>query len=281
MKIVQLKNCTPTQMTGFIIISNDGSVIAVDGGNRTDTDGFLDTLEEFTGSRSTTIDCWFMTHPHDDHFGVFQELTERAKQGIAVPDCKMFCYTHQPDEFGKDELIFEQQLIAYNAVLKENRYPKREMKEKEILNFGDLSVEVLRTWDPEIKANAFNNWSMVLRFTEKRGLKKDFVMIFLGDLGVEGGFQLIEKCPEGIKADAVQMAHHGQNGVSREVYEAISPRIAFFATPDWLWYNTIDPSKPGEGPFKTLEVRSWMEDLKTLPLRACEKNVILDTAWID
>lgn len=268
-------------MTGFFVITDDAKVIAIDGGNRIDTEGFLATLEELTGSRYSNIDCWFMTHPHDDHFGVFQELTERAEKGERIPSCSMYCYTPQPDEFGKDEQIFENQIIEYNKALSKNNYPKHVFKEKEVFEFGNLTVEVLRLWDPTIKANAFNNSSAVLRFTENRGLKKDFVFIVLGDLGVEGGLQLIEKCPEGIRADAVQMSHHGQNGVSKEVYEAISPRIAFYATPDWLWYNTIDPNNPGKGPFKTLEVRAWMDDLKTVPLRACEKNVVLDTAWID
>ena len=281
MKIIQLRNFTMTQMTGFLVLTNDGRLIVVDGGNRADTDGFLEALEEYTGSKYTNIDCWFMTHPHDDHFGVFQELTLRAGAGVQTPSCSLFCYTEQPDVFGKDEQIFENQIIDFNKAVALNGYPKHCFKEKEVFEFGDLTVEVLRTWDPLIKANAFNNSSAVLRFTEKRGLKKDFVMIFLGDLGIEGGFQLIEKCPEGIRADAVQMAHHGQNGVSKEVYEAIAPRIAFFPTPDWLWYNTIDPNAPGKGPFKTLEVRAWTEELNAVPLRACEKNVLFDTAWID
>ncbi len=281
MKIIQLKNFSPIQMTGFIILTNGGHTIVVDGGNLQDTDGFLETLEEYTGVKNKEIDCWFMTHPHDDHFGVFKTLTERAEKGQEIPACKMFCYTKQPDEFGHDEEIFANQIVQFNEAVRKTCYPLHEFKEKEIFEFGDLTAEVLRVWNPEIKANAFNNSSAVLRFTEKRGQKKDFVFIVLGDLGVEGGFELIEKCPEGLKADAVQMAHHGQNGVSKEVYEAISPRFAFFSTPDWLWYNTIDPANPGKGPWKTLEVRSWMEELKAVPLRACEKNVVLDTAWVD
>ncbi|MBP5312550.1 MAG: MBL fold metallo-hydrolase [Clostridia bacterium] len=281
MKIIQLRNFTPVQMTGFFILTNEGKVIAVDGGNASDTDGFLEALEEYTGEKSHRIDCWFMTHPHDDHFGVFKELTERAGRGLEIPECGVFCCTKQPDEFGKNETIFANQIVEFNAAVRNTSYPVHYFKEKEVFDFGSLTVEVLRTWDPGITANAFNNSSAVLKFTEKRGLKKDFVFIFLGDLGIEGGLQLIEKCPEGIKADAVQMAHHGQNGVSREVYEKIAPRFAFFATPDWLWYNTIDPQKPGQGPFKTLEVRAWMEELNAVPLRACEKNVLLDTAWVD
>ena len=84
MKIIQLKNFSPTQMMGFLIIADDGSLIVIDGGNRADTEGFLNALEEYRGTRFATVDCWFMTHPHDDHYGVFAELTDRASRGIKI-----------------------------------------------------------------------------------------------------------------------------------------------------------------------------------------------------
>lgn len=281
MKIIQLKNFSPTQMMGFLIVADDGTLIVIDGGNRADTEGFLNALEEFRGSRFATIDYWFMTHPHDDHYGVFAELTDRAATGARIPGCRNFCYCPQDNSLGMHEKHFAGQIVEFNEKAAATKYPVTHLKVRDKFVFGNLTVEVLRVPDPSITENAFNNSSCILKFTEKRGMKDDFVMIFLGDLGVEGGRQLLEVCPEGIKADAVQLAHHGQNGVGREVYEAIAPRFAFFCTPDWLWYNTIDPAKPGCGPWKTLEVRQWMRELGAVPVRACEKNVVFDTAWID
>ena len=125
--------------------------------------------------------------------------------------------------------------------------------------FGSLDIEVLRVTNQNITANTFNNSSCVFRFTEKRPGAADFRWIVLGDLGVEGGSELLAMYPGQLKADAVQMAHHGQNGVDRPVYEAIAPRFAFWTTPDWLWTNTIDPANPGKGPWQTLVVREWLE----------------------
>ena len=56
------------------------------------------------------------------------------------------------------------------------------------------------------------------------------------------------------------MAHHGQGGVTREVYEAISPSVCLWDTPDWLWDNNSGGGY-NSGPWKTLEVRAWMEEL--------------------
>ena len=63
-----------------------------------------------------------------------------------------------------------------------------------------------------------------------------------------------------LKADYVQMAHHGQGGVTFEVYEEIAPKACFWCTPLWLWNNDA-----GKGfnthVFKTVEVRGWMDRL--------------------
>ena len=88
--------------------------------------------------------------------------------------------------------------------------------------------------------------------------------MFLGDLGVEGGIQLIETVPsEELKCEFVQMAHHGQNGVSQEFYRMIRPKICLFDAPLWLWENYLPEAEPvkGSGPFKTLLTRAWMEEL--------------------
>ena len=84
---------------------------------------------------------------------------------------------------------------------------------------------------------------------------------FLGDLGIEGGRQLLATVdPALIKSDYVQMAHHGQNGCERDFYEEVAPKGAFWCAPDWLWYNDA-----GKGynthVFKTVEVRGWMEEI--------------------
>ena len=64
-------------------------------------------------------------------------------------------------------------------------------------------------------------------------------ILFLGDMAEEGGNRLLaEVGAEGLKSDIVQMAHHGQNGVSEAVYQAISPSICLWPTPQWLWDNS-------------------------------------------
>ena len=97
---------------------------------------------------------------------------------------------------------------------------------------------------------------MVFKFTAVDVNKS---MIFLGDAFTRASEELLEN-PEILKADAVQMAHHGQNGVTKEVYEAIQPKICCFNAPEWL-YNNDNGGGYNSGKWKSIEVRSWVEEL--------------------
>ena len=288
MKIIQLKNYTPSQMTGFIIVTEDRRIIVVDGGCTGDFEGFLARLKKAAAGYGCEykIDLWLLTHPHDDHYGVFRRFSELMRLGRAdLPAVEQFAYFPLPDEFGFNEhpsLGF--QLPEINAELAVTKIPLHHLKKGEIFDFGALKIDVMRVSNYNITQNTFNNASCVIRFTEKRpetgadGAKcGDFTWIVLGDLGVEGGRELLGMYGEKLKADAVQMAHHGQNGVDRPVYEAIAPRFAFWTTPDWLWTNTLPGQEPGKGPWATLTVRSWLEALGTEPVRAAANDLELDT----
>ena len=56
------------------------------------------------------------------------------------------------------------------------------------------------------------------------------------------------------------MSHHGQAGVSEEFYKTVDPKYLLWPTPNWLWENNKGRGQKS-GPWKTLDVRAWMEKL--------------------
>ena len=119
-----------------------------------------------------------------------------------------------------------------------------------------VKIEVLRVANPAMHNNFGNNQSCVFKISDS---KRSF--IFLGDLGIEGGKELLaSKYASKLKSDYCQMAHHGQNGCTRDVYEAIAPKVCLWPAPAWLWDNDNGGGK-GSGPWATLTVRGWMEEL--------------------
>ncbi len=97
---------------------------------------------------------------------------------------------------------------------------------------------------------------MVIKMTTQQN-----TILFLGDTGEESASKLIKNQKNKLKADIVQMAHHGQNGASKELYEIIQPATCLWPTPYWLWINDSGEGEDS-GPWKTKETRQWMEDLK-------------------
>ena len=118
-----------------------------------------------------------------------------------------------------------------------------------------LAIEVLSLADENgPKQNAINNASMVLRVSTP-----GTSILFLADLGLEGGRRLLAGPMAGrLRSEYVQMAHHGQNGVGREVYEAVKARYALWPTPHFL-YDMPEPWMKTQ--FRTAEVRQWMREL--------------------
>jgi len=265
MKIIQQTNMNPTQMMGYTVVSESGHVLVIDGGC-TGNDGELKRIIRSVGGH---VDLWLITHPHHDHYeAVIQVLSDPEEI-----EYDRIGSTWLPNEWDlpipEEEL---RELRCWNdfAATLDDRY--FEISEGMCFQLGSMRVEVLAGANPDLTQNFGNDQSCVFRVSEN-----GFAVLFLGDLGVLGGRRLLEKGVD-LSADAVQMAHHGQQGVEEEVYKAIAPAFAFWPTPDWLWQNGPYLGGPaGTGNFKTPEVIGWMEKLNTVNITSFEKTVVFDS----
>ena len=59
--------------------------------------------------------------------------------------------------------------------------------------------------------------------------------LFLNDASIGSGKRLLDTYKEKLKSDIVQLAHHGQAGVDKDVYDAIDAKIRLWPTTIWLW----------------------------------------------
>ena len=126
----------------------------------------------------------------------------------------------------------------------------------EVFSFEDVSVRVLRVFNPEITDGFVNNSSVVYRIESPTAS-----ILLLGDLDSSAENELMENCPLPLlQADYTQMSHHGQWGVSKSFYEYIHPKRCIWPAPDWLWDNDTGDGFD-TGPFQTVRPREWMEEL--------------------
>lgn len=247
-QLTQLKMNSGRQMMGYILKTNN-KVIVIDGGTKDDAENLKLHINKYGGK----VDYWFMTHLHDDHLGAFTEIVKDEKVEIcniyASLNDKEWYRVNEPSRYDFSEEFLN---ILSDEKIK-NKVHSPDLNEK--LTIDNIKVEILGIRNPEITENPGNEQSMVIRFDTHKSS-----MIILGDTGVKSSEKLLNNQKEKLDCDIVQMAHHGQNGATKELYQAISPKICLWPTPEWLWNN--DPGTGyNTGIWKTIETRSWMKEL--------------------
>ena len=254
------------QMQSIIITTEGGKVIAIDGGRCEDTDYFIEYLKEITGQEIPVIDAWFLTHAHNDHLPVFFETIQNRSSEVVIGTVfynlpSIQYYTRIPGEEDNDGAVTTKTFFELLPLFAEKVCVASGGDTYEI---GDAKFEILYSAETDIEVNICNNASLVFKMT--LGGK---TAMFTGDCGVEAGLKILDRYGKTgiLKSDICQMAHHGQNGCSREFYEAVAPKECLWCTPDWLWnndrgkgFNTHD--------YQTVEVRTWMDEI------GVEKNYV-------
>ena len=249
-KLFMLTEHSPFMM-GFVFHTAGGKAIVVDGGRPED----MPYLLELVGDREIAL--WLLTHPHFDHFSGFNQVIRDPAIRERV---KLVCHHFPSVEFvRKCEPQWEEDILTFA----ENRVlflSKEALGEPGMKFFVDeLMVEILyyggaRHYLPKPNL-AVNESSMAFKVTGE-GLRS---VLFLGDLGPEGGRELLALCPEKLPSDIVQMVHHGHSGVTEEVYQKIHPTACLWCAPEWLW-NEADVEFEPEL-WGTLHTRGWMEKM--------------------
>ena len=249
LELTQLGNMTTRQMMGYFLKTKDNKNIVIDGGTTGDSQNLIHYINQNGGE----VDTWFITHPHEDHVGAIIEILNNTQ----IPIHNIYVTLNTPEwyeEHGAGRGNEAQELMQALEVdrVKEN---VKEVELGQEIQIDNITFKILGVKNPEITENAMNNSSMVIKC-----MVNNKSIIFLGDTGQESGEKLLANQKEQLKADYVQVAHHGQAGAGEELYKAINPKVAMWPTPDWLWNNDSGQGEDS-GTWKTKETRAWLEDI--------------------
>ena len=246
----QLPNQTGTQIMSYVMQTTEGSLIVVDGG----MPGDAPYLAAFLKERRNVVEAWFISHPHTDHFSALSEILKNPGE-LTIK--AIYASLLPPDWIDENASEGEAKLYhEFVATVAASGRTISEVRPGQHFDFDGVAIQILAVKNPEITHNGINNSSMVFKVTDRTKS-----VLFTGDLGVEGGDKLLKSpLAEHLKADYVQMAHHGQTGVNEAFYQHVAPRFCLWPTPLWLW-DVDNGGGKGSGPWKTLEVREWMSKL--------------------
>lgn len=249
-QLTQLSNQSSRQMMGYILKTENNKIIVIDGGTTDDTDNLINKINKYGGK----VDAWFLTHLHDDHIGAFSNIVNDKNIKIEKIYCSFNDYSWY-EENEPNRIEFSKQILD---ILKQDDIQEKvqEVSLNQNINIDNIKIEILGIKNPEITENAGNEQSMVIKFDTGKT-----TFLVLGDTGVKSSEKLLNTQKEKLESDIVQMAHHGQDGATKELYEQINPTICMWPTPEWLWNNDSGEGEDS-GTWKTLETRKWMEELK-------------------
>jgi len=248
----QLPQESPTQMMSYVLRTVNDQVIVIDGGNAAEA-GYL---RGFLAALGDHVTLWVISHPHSDHVAALNEILDRPGTlridaiATTLPDIA-WLEKHRAEDEATPE-----QVRRLRAGAERCGIPLRELAVGDTFDIDGVHTEVYGIRNPEITGNPVNNSSLVWRMWDEHKS-----VLFTGDIGVEAGEKILAG-PYGdkLKCDYLQMAHHGQAGANEAFYIAADPKYCLWPTPDWLW-DVDNGGGKGSGPWKTLEVRAWMDKL--------------------
>lgn len=258
---------TSNFMMSFVIITRENNAIVIDGGRAED----MPLLKKYVSGRH--ISAWILTHAHNDHIEGF--ISEFKKDGAKDFDIEKVYYNFPPFEiienhdvpdyeFYKAELT--EIIPAFNEVLPLFQAKAHIAAQGESIQIDEVKIDFLFSYHEGLVSNLMNDSSLVFKVTAPNK-----TVLFLGDIGPEGGDVLYEESRHLLKADIVQMAHHGHMNCHMEVYAAVKPEACLWCCADWLYNEPEIPDylkdrenlrKTGRiGMYGTMITREWMDIL--------------------
>ena len=257
-------------MQSYVIKTQNGKLIVIDGG--VDGEGkdkvpympaALRAIAGVGEGEYFEVEAWFLSHAHKDHT---YELSKMLAEYSAESNYKINNIYFDFPAFGTAEYPGQNADMADSKIVENlNRYGqvigKGENYYDQIngavinteavakglsFDIDGVKIDVLQTWDIADGTSNVNDTSIVLRFTIG-----EQTVLFLNDLGSNGGRRLLATYGDALKSDIVQMAHHGQAGVNKDVYAAIGANVHLWPTPIWVWNNASQI-------YQIDEVRAWL-----------------------
>ena len=241
----------------YIITLEDGSFIVFDGGSDSTGNGnaqeasrmwnVLCDLHAKTHNGNPPnqqeklhVRAWIMTHEHRDHYGTMNNFANMVNSSKEKKDVVQFDYlmgnftansedynSHNPAHVVRDNVETLRTKLGF-------KYVKLHTGQKFYL--ANAEIEVLFTHEDFIplRMYSFNDSSTVLRInldtTDKNtGLALNTQStIWTGDAFVLSSSTMRAMYGENLKADMVQLSHHGADGCEAEFYRLVNPTVIWW-----------------------------------------------------
>ena len=234
-----------------IITLADGSFIIIDGaqGRFTDDETNLWNIlvnlykkahngQAPTAKGSIHVRGWILTHEHGDHYGVFVKFLKRyGKNALFKFDYLLFNTASDSENYNSNNpsnAVQKDMNTLQNSVTGGFKYIK--VHTGQVFYMANCRLEVLYTHEDIYprKTEYFNNTTSVIRTvltqTDGAGNSYETGCVWLGDVERIGSSRMRAMYGSFLQTEMVQVSHHASNGVEKELYNIIAPKVVWLPT---------------------------------------------------
>lgn len=235
----------------YIIRLADNRLICVDGvtaglqATKTAAAELWRFMQEITGTDKVRIACWYITHPHGDHYGFLQQLLQQDGANTVTVERVMY-------NFNNPALIADTNAAALGRLLAEKLLGALYLKPHtgQRITLGNVDIDILFTHEDYVDpatgktmvTQANNSCTIVRLHLNGR------TMLLTGDWSGGGGGAAPPEFSEGtrrlllmhtdgdeeshLKSDIYQIPHHGLNAYIAILTQEVGAKYAFVPAPD-------------------------------------------------
>ncbi|MBR6808505.1 MAG: MBL fold metallo-hydrolase [Clostridia bacterium] len=229
---------------GYIITTDSGETIAIDGGHPDDAEGFLNLIKEH--SPTSIVDLWIITHPHIDHYSAFHEIATKYYEAVNI---KKVCYLFPPEFVDGAGSGITDVIEKMDEAISVSGITYVEPREDEILNVG--SAEIKFYFTPADFSFVYGKNPLSLIFSVTVGKTKT---IFTGDTGTDIMDRVLEKYADELKCDVLQLPHHGLCDTGHSVFYKIAAPETVLIPTSKAGYFAMDREEYASAAAKTRNV---------------------------
>lgn len=255
--VTQYPDATGVQAT-FYTIENEEYFIIIDGGWADNADALRKVIAE----HKNHVDAWFLSHPHKDHAGAFNEIY--ANPGEITIDAIYdngfdYDFIETVGEPYDDITVME---TYYN--LTRDAANVTHLKRGDRLTICGLTFDILNAYDDVVLSTVGeeqdyqNNASLLFKVSSKNSS-----MLFCSDIKYDMDAYLLATYRGELSCDYVQTGHHGNWSFSEEFYDTADAFVYFIDAPEAITDNVDFPAS--ELKRGLLEKGKMILDFRTAP----------------
>ena len=240
--ITQLAPSTVIWMC-YIVKLDNGEYFIIDAGQNHAYNHIYNKLMEMSGGEDVTVACWLFTHFHNDHIGGFVNLCENDEMMKKIHVKSVIYNFPQRQVLDTAPGACDQNNVAkWEGLLDKHGILRYQARTGQKYYFGNAELELLFTYEDLMPFNILHDRTNPTShiFSMKIDGQR---FIMTGDACGEATCIVVDRYGEGLKADFVQLPHHGwgDGGTSLEFYKIIGakwvlyPSSGYWPSPSEKW----------------------------------------------